>query len=808
MRRYICVHGHFYQPPRENPWLEQVEMQDSAYPYHDWNARIAAECYAQNGASRILDRDGKIASIVNNYARISFNFGPTLLSWLQENARDAYEAIVEADRESRRIFSGHGAACAQAYNHPILPLANHRDKLTQVRWGIRDFEFRFGRRPEGMWLPETAVDTATLDVLAAEGIVFTVLSPYQAKQTRAIGTTEWSTVEGGHVDTSRAYRVRLPSGRSIAVFFYDGPTSRAVAFERLLHSGEDFARRLLGQLSGASEEARLEHIATDGETYGHHHRHGDMALAYALAFVQRGGEADLTIYGEFLERHPPKHEAQIVEKTSWSCAHGVERWEADCGCNSGGHPGWHQRWRGPMRAAFDWLRDTIAPEYQRLGSELFTDPWVARDDYIDVVLDRSRDTIERFLRRNAKRALGDSEKITALKLLELQRHAMYMYTSCGWFFDDVSGIEAVQVIQYAGRAVQLAQELFARPLEAELLTRLEATESNLGPGHNGRTIYETNVRSTILDLKRVAAHYAVSSLFEDYPERATVYCYEVTHEAGGGQSFGKMTLGFGRAAVSSRVTLESQTISYAALHFGDHNIAGGVREFAGSEAYEGAVKEVAAAFSRADIPELIRLFDKHFRENTFSLRSLFRDRQRQVIDLMLTDTLANTEQNYIQMYDQNAPLMLFLSTLGIPIPRALHVAAEQALNGRLREELSQLAVDEAAIHRLLDEARARKVNLDTTTLEYTFHRTVASLAEAVVRDPSALNLGRLMDAVALRQSLPFEVDLWRAQNVYFGLRARTEPDVRRKANAGEPMALQWMQSFESLRERLGIARAT
>ncbi|HEY7511185.1 MAG TPA: DUF3536 domain-containing protein, partial [Vicinamibacteria bacterium] len=448
--RYVCVHGHFYQPPRENPWLEAIERQDSAHPYHDWNERITAECYGPNALSRILDGD-RIVRIVNNYARISFNCGPTLLSWMESDAPEVYRGIQDADRESAQRFGGHGSAMAQPYNHMILPLANARDRVTQVRWGLADFRRRFGREPEGMWLPETAVDVASLEVLAEHGIRFTVLAPSQAARVRGKGDTEWEDVANGGVDPTRPYEVPLPSGRAMVVFFYDGPISRAVAFERLLHRGEDFAARLLDGFTEARAWPQLVHIATDGETYGHHHRFGDMALAYALHRLETAAEVELTNYGQYLARHPPACQAEVRENTSWSCAHGIERWRSDCGCNSG-REGWNQAWRGPLRAAFDWLRDALgAPFEARLG-ELLHDPWRARDDYVELLLDRSAENRERFLAVHGRRELEGEAAVCAVKLLEMQRHLMLMYTSCGWFFDDLSGIETVQVMQYAARA--------------------------------------------------------------------------------------------------------------------------------------------------------------------------------------------------------------------------------------------------------------------------------------------------------------------------------------------------------------------
>jgi alpha-amylase/alpha-mannosidase (GH57 family) len=338
MERYVCIHGHFYQPPRENPWLEAIELQDSAYPYHDWNERITAECYGPNAVSRILDSQDRIVRIVNNYARISFNFGPTLLSWMERKAPEVYRAVLDADVESRARYGGHGSALAQGYNHIILPLASLRDKRTQVAWGVADFVHRFGRRPEGMWLPETAVDVESLELLAEHGIEFTVLAPRQARGVRKVGDTAWTDVSGSRVDPSMAYRIPLPSGRSIAAFFYDGPISQGVAFEGLLHRGEQLAHRLLGAFAPARKHAQLAHIATDGETYGHHHRRGEMALAYALHYIETNKLATLTNYGQFLEKFPPTYEATVFDNSSWSCVHGVERWRSDCGCSTKNKP--------------------------------------------------------------------------------------------------------------------------------------------------------------------------------------------------------------------------------------------------------------------------------------------------------------------------------------------------------------------------------------------------------------------------------------------------------------------------------------
>lgn len=496
--RFICIHGHFYQPPRENPWTGLIERQESARPFHDWNERITAECYAPNAASPILDEEGRIDGTVDNYGHISFDFGPTLLSWLETHAPGVYESILRADETSAARFGGHGSAMAQAFHHVIMPLASPRDRRTQARWGVEDFRWRFGRKPEGMWLPETAVDLDTLEALAEEDVRFTVLAPHQARRVRPLGADgraagKWSEVRDASIDTARPYLQRLPSGRSIALFFYDGPASRAVAFENLLSDGARFAHRLA---AGFRERPgpQLSHIATDGESYGHHHAHGNMALAYAIRHIEREGLARLTNYGEFLALRAPDQEVEIREDTSWSCVHGVERWRADCGCRTGGEPEWHQAWRAPLRGALDWLREELDPRFETAATGTLRDPWHARDDYIRVLLERSVDVRAAFLARHEARSLDDEAARRTWRLLELQRQAMRMYTSCGWFFNEISGIETVQVLQYAARAIELAAELFDVELEEPFLERLERAHSNHPDFRHGRDVYEARVR--------------------------------------------------------------------------------------------------------------------------------------------------------------------------------------------------------------------------------------------------------------------------------------------------------------------------
>jgi alpha-amylase/alpha-mannosidase (GH57 family) len=805
MERYICIHAHFYQPPRENAWLEAVELQDSAYPYHDWNERVTAESYAPNSASRILDGDGRILQIVNNYSRISFNFGPTLLSWMEQKSPAVYQAILAADGESQKLFSGHGSAVAQAYNHMILPLASRQDRYTQILWGIRDFESRFGRHPEGMWLPETAVDLQTLEVLADLGIKFTILSPYQAGRVRPLGGRAWRKVDGGRIDPSMAYAVRVTSGKTMNVFFYDGPISRAIAFEDLLADGKRFSERLLGAFSDARTWPQLVHIATDGETYGHHRAYGDMALAFALNYIESSQQARLTNYAEYLEKHPPTQEAKVIGNSSWSCAHGVERWRSDCGCSSGGHPGWNQHWRAPLRQALDWLRDTAAPRYEEEAKKLFERPWVARDAYIDVVLNRSRENVVRFMTEQAKRTLSETEIVTGLKLLELQRYLMLMYTSCGWFFDDLSGIETVQVIQYAGRALQLAGQLFSEDLATPFLDLLAQARSNLPEQGDGRAIYESYVQPAMVDLQKVGAHYAVSSLFEEYGQNSRIYCYDVGRMEYRSSRQGKLRVVLGQASVTSEITWESDQITFGVLHLADHSVIGGVRQHQGGEDYHALDQDVEKAVASGDLAELVRLTEKNFGSGMYTLRLLFRDEQRKILNIILEEATNEARVLYRNFHDEHAHLIRFVTDLGVPLPRRFRLAVDFTLNSDLLDAFSNGEVDLNKSRTIIEEIRRAGVKPDAVTLEFSLRQTVDRLFARFVANPMEPGLlQRLLETIDLVLSLPFEVRLWEAQNTYYSMMRSYAPQVRERAENGDSESQAWLEGFAKLGEKLKV----
>ena len=801
---YLCIHCHFYQPPRENPWLEQIELQDSAYPYHDWNERISAECYAPNLAARILDDRQYITRIINNYTRISYNFGPTLLSWAAEKAPEMYQGIINADKLSQKLFSGHGSAVAQAYNHIIMPLANSRDKETQIRWGIEDFRSRFGRLPEGLWLPETAVDIESLDLMARAGITYAILAPHQAKAVRPLAGGEWQDVSGSQIDPSRAYEFTGPSGKTLAVFFYDGPISQAVAFEKLLHNGEEFAKRLTGVFSNSRTWPQLMHIATDGETYGHHHRHGEMALAYALDWIESKKLAKVTNYGEFLEKNPPTHEAQIHENTSWSCIHGIERWRSNCGCNAG-RLGWNQDWRRPLREALDWLRDFITPRFETAAAPLLKGPWKARNGYINVVLERSAEARDQFGQQYFSRDLTLDEQVTVWKLMELQRNAMLMYTSCGWFFDELSGIETVQVIEYAGRVVQLAEQLFQEPLEDQFLERVAAAKSNLAEYGDGATIYRRYVKPSIVDLEKVGAHYSISSLFAPYGERSDVFAYSVKRLDYHTGDAGKLRMALGQARFTSKVTQESEVLTFWVVHFGDHNVAGGVQKADGSAKYQDMLAAISGSFERVEIPEVVRLLDKRFGDKTYSLRSLFRDEQRRIVGTILSATVTEAEAAYLQLYNNHASLMRFITSLGSPMPREFTAAVEYAINTLLRRACGAEEIDAERIRSLLREAQASNANIDKTTIEFLLRRKIEALALRFAAEPSKIE--RILDlqhTLKIIKQMPFPVNLWSAQNHVYAVQTGLYVRTKRRANRGDQKAREWVEAYLNLSELLAI----
>ena len=758
--KYVCIHGHFYQPPRENAWLEMVELQEGALPFHDWNEKINFECYAPNAVARILDGQNKIKKIVNNYSQISFNFGPTLLSWMEKADPVTYQKIQSADRQSSLQYGGHGNAIAQSYNHIILPLANKADKITQVKWGIADFEYRFGRKPEGMWLAETAADTESLEVLASHGIKFTILAPNQAASIKKIGATDWTPVNEG-IDPRRAYLCNLPSGNSIVLFFYDGNVAKDVAFQKLLDSGERFANRVTGVFD-ANEAVQLSHIATDGESYGHHHRHGEMALAWGLDYIEKQG-FEIINYGAFLDKHPPQYEVLIHEKSSWSCAHGVERWRSDCGCKTGGESHWNQAWRKPLRETLDWLRDQMITLFEQQGTELMKDIWAARNDYIHLLLNRKQSSTNAFVLKHAKRALTEREATKLLRLMEMQRHAMLMYTSCAWFFNEISGIETDQVLQYALRAMQYARYVNGPDWREEFERRLENAPSNVHA--NGAVSYRNNVIPAQSNMSKVGMRFAASALFNDYGQSSRFLHYFVDNEVFERLTAGTRRLAIGRTTVTSYLTYAKKYFSFAVFYLDQHNMIGSISLEKSRTEFDQNHREISHAFKSSDIGELVNLLNE-FGQKHFSFKDLAKDEKRKILQLVVNHNLPPVEAVIRDYYNDNYQLMVALQDSNIPVLEGWKNIVQFVINRELSHVFDNGKMSVSKLQELTNEFRHWNVRLlNPESLSLAAGERIFTELEKT--DPPAEHVLLLCSIIEALEELGLKPELWKSQNLYY-----------------------------------------
>ncbi|MBD2387676.1 DUF3536 domain-containing protein [Cylindrospermum sp. FACHB-282] len=735
---YVTVHGHFYQPPRENPYLDAIERQPSATPFHDWNERIHWECYRPNAFARVLNDRGEVVGIVNNYEYMSFNIGPTLMSWLERHDVEVYQRILEADEASSLRLQGHGNAIAQVYNHIIMPLANERDKYTQIRWGKEDFKSRFGRDPEGMWLAETAVDYATLEALVAEGIRFIVLAPSQAQRCRLLATKndphpEWHEVGGNQIDPTRPYRCYLkpslscPSsplnvsatsnGRAsnqesteglpyIDIFFYDGPISRDMGFSDVVYNSSHFAGRIGSAIRGDHRPAQLISVATDGETFGHHKKGTEKTLAYAFTGEFPNHRWTVTNFAHYLSLNTPAWEVELKSITAWSCAHGVDRWQEDCGC--GGEGGvWHQKWRRPLRNALNWLRDQLVAVYEEQGKQLFRDPWQARDEYIHVMRDRTPANVNRFLGRHQNHKLTAAEQVDALRLLEMQRHALLMYTSCGWFFEEISRPEGTQILRYASRALELAGDVAGVQLEKGFLKRLGLAPSNVEHFKHGAEIYRQLVLTAQIGFKQVAAHYAITSLFTNHKNSSPqdgaqktphalqnrVYCYNANELDYQMQRMGSLTMVVGNLKLVSEITWESEHLVFAVLHLGGWDFHCCIQQFTGRRDYSQLKEKLFGALQQASAAQCILVMTQVFGDETFSLQNLFAEERHRIMRLLSQETLSRLDQLYTQAYRENYGVIMAFHRDELEVPQELQVAAEIALGYRCMTTLRSLEQD-------------------------------------------------------------------------------------------------------------------
>ena len=797
-KKFICIHGHFYQPPRENAWLEVIEVQDSAHPYHDWNERISAECYGPNAASRILSSNTSvIKNILNNYTRISFNFGPTLLSWMENFDRETYDAILVADQESAKRFSGHGSAIAQVYNHIIMPLANRKDKETQVIWGIRDFTLRFKREPEGMWLAETAVDTETLEILAEQNIKFTILAPRQAKSVRKIGDVHWTSVNDQTVDIKKPYLCKLPSGKTITLFFYNGDVSQSVAFNGLLNDGKRFAKSLIDLFDKENDEPQLAHIATDGETYGHHHKHGEMALAYSLDFIEKNKNVNLTNYAEFIHHFPATWETEVHESSSWSCVHGVQRWQSDCGCNSGGNPGWNQEWRKPLREALDWLRDTLIDVYVREASKVLRDPWEARNDYINIILRRNDDNIRKFL---SDHAIGDVDHHRVLRIMEIQRHAMLMYTSCGWFFDEISGIETTQVMQYACRAIQLANQIAGVNLEIEFLKRLEAAPSNIPAYAHGAHIYNRFILPAKTNLQRVGMHVAVASLFEDEPESLNVFNYSTTNEFFLRKEAGEQRLALGITKVKSLTTRSEKRFSFAVVYIGKHNLIGHISLDMELDKFTSLKFRIVKAFEEGKLLEVLELMQNFFGPEKYTIWQLFQEEKRKILNLIAEQSLTNLEDSLRRTFNSDYPLINALNNNNIPIPKAYRTTFEYVLNANLLKCFQSDRMQVKEVERISEELEKWNLKIeDPDKVSRLAGDSIFKELNRVSGERSNIKrIQRLNRLFPILKKFDLQPILYKSQNLYFEISLENHIAKEGEVDAG------WLEQFNLLGDNLGV----
>lgn len=807
---YVTVHGHFYQPPRENPYLDAVERQPSAAPFHNWNERIHYECYRPNAFARILNDHGEVVEIVNNYEYLSFNMGATLLSWLERYDLETYQKIIEADRLSQKRL-GHGNAIAQVYNHIIMPLANERDKYTQIRWGKTDFSTRFGREPEGMWLAETAVDYSTLEALIAEGIKFIILAPSQAERCRPLtnfestsgsnpefnleSSGEWQEVGGSQIDPTRPYRCYLHDRSAfIDIFFYDGPISRDMGFSDVLTNSYFLTGRIGQAVRGDHRPSQLIAVATDGETFGHHKGGAEKCLAYAFSheFASRGWQ--VTNFAHYLSLHPPAWEVELKPVTAWSCAHGVDRWQEDCGCGGGGT--WHQKWRKPLRTSLNWLRDELVKVYETEGSKLFRDIWKARDEYIQVVGDRSLSNVNHFLTAHSHHTLNSLERIDALRLLEMQRHALLMFTSCGWFFEEISRPEGVQILRYAARAIELAGDVAGVQLEREFIQQLQAAPSNVDYFQDGARIYQELVTTAKVNFSQIAAQYAISSLFpgqsssKDQPQ---VYCYKVEQLDWQMQRLGVLTLAVGQLQLTSEITLESSHLVYAVLHLGGWDFHCCLQPFEGRLTYNQLKEDLFATLQGGSAGIVIVAMNQLFANSkSFGLQDLLAEERHRIMGLLTTETISRLDQLYTQAYRDNYGVLMAFHRDELPPPPELQVAAEVALSHRVINAVQALAAEDTD-HPWLGELEAIakeshllhcRLNISgaKSTLEQLVWRNLWELLHH--HQPQALgipaqNLQRLLQ---VSRDLGLSLGLERSQELYFqwqqSLTASPAPELR------------------------------
>jgi len=816
--KVIVIHCHFYQPPRENPWTDEIELQESAHPYHDWNERIANECYTPNTASRILDSLGRIEKVVNNYEHISFNIGPTLSRWLEKYVPVTLERIVAADKKSVKVF-GHGNAIAQSFNHMIMPLCVYRDKVTQTIWGKEEFKYRFGRETEGMWLAETACNNETVEVLIEQGIRFLVLSPYQADSVRHLHDGgDWSDVGGGNIDVTVPYRCFPVEGdreKYIDIFFYHAPLSQGVSFEHLLRSAEKFSGRMDGMFSDWAGRDQVVTVCTDGESYGHHEPFGDMAVAY----IAESGRVDkgysLGNFGQFLEKNPPFMEARIKkgtnnEGTSWSCAHGVGRWQDDCGCETGGLPGWNQKWRRPLRDALDWLRGEIDKVCGTEGRKIFKNFWKARNDYVMVMLDPSRESKSKFFKANQLHTLSREERTLGLCLMEIQKDRMYMYTSCGWFFNELSGIETTQILKYAARAIGTISDNFGYNLESKFLELLKKAKSNIPEYSDGYNIYKTLVTPSVVSWRRLLCHFVMYIPFSGFSEVFKMLGAHGKKEFEAHKSFQNFSIVIGKILVTKDDTHERRKMVFALLYNG-LDIKVFMSEDKDSSAFKSLldILDIPAGTDRLKAEGLLaRILGKEY--STF--RDIFYEKRNDIIKAVICEKNASFQSTYAAMFNENRAIIEAIVDDNAAIPRELVVPTEITLSAQLKEAVKEMLRDDVftssrkAIS-VMHYARNLGVTLDTENVGKVYVEHVELELKALLLKPSKSKAEEIINMLNAGEELFPKMHKTNLENYAYEMITEViKPKLQLllKKNLSQKAKYEFVRTLIKLVERLNI----
>lgn len=805
---YTVIHGHFYQPPRENPWLGSIEQQPSAYPYHDWNERIAASCYTPNTVSRVLDGNGRIDHILNNFLYLSFNVGPTLMHWLHQRLPRTAERIIDADRESLKLRDGHGNAIAQVYNHIIMPLATPAERELQIHWGIEDFRHWFGRDPEGMWLAETACNRETLDALIDAGIKFTILAPDQAMRMRPLKSgkkkeSAWSDVSDGSIDTTRPYRhFRTSSNpkkqpdRYIDVFFFDRTLSTDISFAHLLTDAGKLGQRLL-DAAGPRRHQQLINVATDGETFGWHEPFADMCLAYFFEHASRELGISPTNYGQYLEMFPPTGEVELKPGadgtgTSWSCIHGVDRWRTDCGCTTDSPLWWSQAWRRPLRDAFDILRDRLLTLYEEKLSDHCDDLNVMRERHIEVVLDHTPETAETFLDKHMKPNTPTGIRSMALALLESLRYSMLTYTSCGWFFGEVSRLEPVQNMKYALRAIDLAGPWLDEDLLKLVTDKLHEAKSNIPELGNGRKIFKNFVESARYDMPRIVASYAICLLTVG---RANLSApnFRVS-EIDVRQLPDKYPSRVGLLKVYCRGTFREGLFAFHVTQFTARDIRCYIREVSDADEYE-RLLELLETSDKSSLPAI-------FGANYLSWKDMVPELSGQLMRTLFDRKLRDLRERFDQMFDDSKDLFEAYVAAGLELP--------YEVKGLVSFSLSRAFTDVIISHRgnwsreafaraaeIQKSARKYGVQLDLRDVEPLITEDLLAEAQACREDLSAHRLANMYNILDVGNMLGLTLRRDLAENILLEvLEDQVMPDIDALDDVGT--------DFESYKSILGI----